>query len=610
MYAAYPMKRNTNNTTLLFRLFSVFFACLFPISSMLIAQQSNWQTHYERSGKLATPRYAATMAFVDSLRQHSPLIHTGVFGQSPQQRDLIYAVIDKEGLDNPEAIHASGRLLLMVQAGIHPGESEGKDAMLLLLRDMLVHREHLHLLDKVSILFIPIFNVDGHERFGPYGRINQNGPEEMGWRTTAQNLNLNRDFLKADSPEMKAWLGLFNKWNPHFFIDTHTTDGADYQYHLTYGLETGGNMTEPLTQWQEEVYLPFVEQKMDKAGFLIFPYVSFRNWHDPRSGLVLGLAGPMYSQGYTALRNRPGLLVETHMLKPYQPRVESTYAIIVSTLELLNKQVDTLGRLIAEADRYVASKAFRSKPFPLRFAPDMTDSTMVAFKGFEYRVDSSELTGGDWFVYQPDKPAVFSLPMFLKSRVTESVMLPETYVVPVQWTEAISRLALHGVKMFALPEARVFQAEADSFSLVEWHTRPYEGRHRMAKMEFKPVSRSLEMPAGSMVVPMNQPLAPVIAQLLEPRGNGSLLEWGFFDAIFEQKEYAESYVMEPLARRMLDSIPGLKMAYEARKIADPAFAKNSWAQLNWFYQHTPWWDNRYMIYPVIRLDTLPTLHEN
>ncbi|MDP3463892.1 MAG: M14 family metallopeptidase [Bacteroidales bacterium] len=604
------MKRNNTITNLLFRLFSVFFTCLFPISSLLIAQQSNWQTHYERSGKLATPRYDATMAFVDSLRQHSPLIHTGVFGQSPQQRDLIYAVIDKEGLDKPEAIHASGRLLLMVQAGIHPGESEGKDAMLLMLRDMLVHRKHLHLLDKVSILFIPIFNVDGHERFGPHGRINQNGPEEMGWRTTAQNLNLNRDFLKADSPEMQAWLGLFNQWNPHFFIDTHTTDGADYQYHLTYALETGGIMTDALSRWQEEVYLPFVEQKMEKAGFLIYPYVTFRNWHDPRSGLVSGVAAPMFSQGYTALRNRPGLLVETHMLKPYQPRVESTYAIILSTLELLNNEGTKLSKLIADADQYVASKAFRTKPFPLRFSLNMTDSTMVTFKGVEYSVSKSELTGGDWFVYQTGKPEVFTLPMFTKSKVSESVMLPDAYVVPVQWTEAINRLAMHGVRMFALPESRMLQAEVDSFILVEWHPRPYEGRHRISKMEFERARRKVELPAGSMVVPMDQPLAPVIAQLLEPRGNGSLLEWGFFDAIFEQKEYAESYVMEPLARAMLDSLPELATAYEARKAADPAFANSPWAQLNWFYSHTPWWDDRYMIYPVVRLDSLPHLHQS
>ena len=194
-------------------------------------------------------------------------------------------IVDKEGLVSPEEIRKRGRVVLLVESAIHPGEPDGKDAMLMLVRDIALTQKHPGLEDNVSILFIPVFNADGHERFGKYNRINQNGPVEMGWRVTAQNYNLNRDFLKADSPEMQAWLKLYNKWQPEFFIDCHTTDGADYQYVLTYKLETYGNMLPDLSDWQTESYLPYIIEKMQSVNYPVFPYVYFRRWHDPRSGL-------------------------------------------------------------------------------------------------------------------------------------------------------------------------------------------------------------------------------------------------------------------------------------------------------------------------------------
>lgn len=574
---------------------------LFSAASELAAQEIQWQTAYELSGFRATPRYDETMRFISQLDAHSDRITTASFGKSPQGRDLVYLVYDRDGLSDAAAIRKAGRIVLMVQACIHPGESEGKDAMLTFLRDLLVNGSMTKHFEKVSLLFIPIFNVDGHERFGPYGRINQNGPVEMGWRTTAQNLNLNRDFLKADAPEMQAWLRLFDAWKPSFFIDTHTTDGADYQYVLTYALETGGNMVAPLTQWQEQTYLPFIEKEMHKAGFPIFPYVSFRQWHDPRSGLVSGVAGPMFSQGYTALRNCPGLLIETHMLKPYKMRVESTRKMIEATLELLNKQSEELSKLISEANDYTASDDFREKPFPLKFEVNMLDSTMVSFDGFAYDITKSALTGGDLFTYDNTNAVTFKLPLFNHTKISNEVKLPEAYVIPPEWTEIIRRLQLHGVRMTKLEKETYLDVETYFFNSVTWQKSPYEGRHRVAQAQFETRLKTMPFAEGSALVPMDQPLAPLIAQMLEPRGNGSFLEWGFFNVIFEQKEYAESYVMEPLASKMCDSIPGLKEAFEAKKAENADFAANDWAQLNWFYSQTPWWDSHYMVYPVARI---------
>jgi hypothetical protein len=560
--------------------------------------QQQWQTDFERSKGLETPRYKETIDFLKKLDKASKQLSTGVFGISPQGRDMVYAVYDKDGYADPEHIRKAGRVLLWVQAGIHPGEPEGKDAGLLLLRDLIIHGRHKELFEEISLLFIPIFNVDGHERFGPFNRINQNGPKEMGWRTTAQNLNLNRDHVKADAPEMQAWLTLFNRWLPDFFIDTHTSDGADYQYVITYSLEEHGQMDAGLTQWQKEIYKPLMEKYMDESGFPVFPYVSFRRWHDPRSGLIAGVAGPMFSQGYSAVLNRPGLLVETHMLKPYALRVEGTKQIILATLRILQEHHQELAKAIRHADEYASTKEFNQQPFPLRFKVDMLDSSMKSFKGFEYEHRKSDLTGGDWFVYDNTKPIQMLLPMFDKSVVTKYIDLPIAYVIPVEWTSIIERLRWHKIRFKLLLSDTLINVRKYRFTRVEWAHTPYEGRHRISQMELVEFNEEIVFPAGSVLVPVAQPKARLLVHMLEPEGNGSLLEWGFFNAIFEQKEYAESYVMEVLARQMLDSIPGLKEEYEKRKAADPAFAASQQLQLNWFYSKSQWWDNRLRVYPV------------
>lgn len=574
--------------------------CLFLFSTVQ-AQNDPWLTFYEQSGMKGTPRYSETIEFLQRLDRESNQLSTGSFGTTPQQRDLVYAVYDREGLTDPDVIRSKGRIILMVEACIHSGESEGKDAMLVLLRDLVIRHQHEDLFKNVSLLFIPIFNVDGHERFGKYGRINQNGPSEMGWRTTAQNLNLNRDFLKADAPEMRAWLKLYNKWQPEFFIDTHTTDGADYQYVLTYGIETCGNMDQKLTDWQKNIYLPEVTRQMDSKQMPIFPYVYFRNWHDPRSGLLSGVAGPMFSQGYTAMRNRPGLLIETHMLKAYQPRVESTKEMILATLSVLSKEYLHLQNLIKEADAFTASKEFRLQDFPLHFQTDMKDSSQILFKGIEYEVDKSDLTGGDWFTYDNTRPIDMYLPIFEKVHPSTLVHLPEAYIIPAEWNDIIERLTLHGITMDTIQKDVSLEVERYIFTENEWQKNPYEGRFRLSKIKYETKVATISYSAGSVIVPMDQPLAKIIAHMLEPDGNGSFLEWGFFNQIFEQKEYAESYVMEPLARKMLDTVPGLRSEYEHKIQTDSAFAKDSWQQLNWFYSKTPWWDSHYKVYPIGRI---------
>jgi murein tripeptide amidase MpaA len=567
---------------------------------MSLCAGEDWTTYYEQSGYLRTPRYDQTMEYCRKLDQASPMVALSSVGKSGQGRDIPLLVIDRDGLTDPAAIHRTGRVVLLLQACIHPGECEGKDAGLMLARDLVIIKKYPGILDHVSILFIPIFNVDGHERFGPYNRINQNGPEEMGWRVTASNLNLNRDFLKADTPEMQAWLKMFSVWMPDFFIDSHTTDGADYQYPLTYEVELFGNMDPGLTKWAKEMFTPGLEGSMAQAGYPVFPYVDFRNWHDPRSGLVSEVAPPMLSQGYTSLMNRPGLLIETHMLKPYRVRVSSTYECVLSTLNILSGQGKELRSLISRADAFVSGPEFLSEPFPLKFRIDESDSVIADFKGIEYSTEKSMISGETWFLYG-DTPVTMKIPWFHRNVPSVTVNLPSAYVIPPEWETVIGRLEVHGVSMKRLKSPMKVKISTYRFRNPKWQSNPYEGRHPLIQFSCEEITEDREFPAGSVIVEVSQPAARIIAQMLEPRGEGSLVYWGFFDAIFEQKEYAENYVLEKMAARMLAEDPSIRTEFEQKKAADTAFAKSPDQILNWFYSKSPYIDQRRNIYPIARI---------
>jgi hypothetical protein len=575
------------------RIFSVIFVFLSIVS---FAQVDEWATFYELSGKKETPRYQQTLDYCKRLEMNSKWVHVTSFGKSAMGRDLLLMIIDNQGLSDPKSLHASGKLVLLIQACIHPGESEGKDAGLMLIRDLVINKKLAGLLDHVSILFIPIFNVDGHERYGPYNRINQNGPREMGWRVTANNLNLNRDYLKADAPEMQAWLKMFNTWMPDFFIDTHTTDGADYQYVLTYQMELYGDMDPGLTDWSKNIFLKDWSAQLEDAGFPVFPYIEFRNWRNPESGIEISVGPPMLSQVYTSLRNRPGLLLETHMLKPYGQRVSATYEALKTSIGILGQESANLKIRIRKADENVGGVEFRKTGFPLRFET-LNDSTLVNFLGVEYQKVKSEITGEDYYQYGKTR-TTFRIPYYDKTKPVLFAGLPEAYIIPVEWKSVIDRLELHGISVKRLSRDTTLTIATWKFSSPKWQTNPYEGRHPLTAFELKEISITRVFPEGSAIVDMAQPGAKIIAHLLEPKGNGSFLYWGFFDVIFEQKEYAEDYVMEAMAAKMLAADPSLKTEFEKKKAADSVFAKNPNAILNWFYSKTPYWDDRKDVYPV------------
>ncbi len=294
-----------------------------------------WLTHAERTDYRETPNYADTLAYARRLDEASPWIRLTEFGRSGEGRALPLLVVAKgDAGASPQAARRSGRAVVLIQACIHAGETDGKDAGLALLRDIAVTKAREALLDKTVVLFIPIFNADGHERRSPYNRINQNGPAEMGWRGNASNLNLNRDYLKADAPETRAWLRLWNEWRPDLFLDCHVTDGADFRYHVTYQFEQHENVAPSVRAWSREAFEGRIMPSAEAAGHLYSTYMVFRDNRDPRKGIDSFIASPRFATGYVpVVRNRPALLIETHMLKDHRSRVRGTYDLLRAALE-------------------------------------------------------------------------------------------------------------------------------------------------------------------------------------------------------------------------------------------------------------------------------------
>ena len=573
---------------------------LFMPSVHFAAAQEDWRTDYERSGGERTPRYAETVAFCRRLTSASPWVRYSTFGMSPQNRALPLLIVSKTGAFTPAAAEKGNQAVILIQAGIHAGEIDGKDAGLMLLRDILILKKDVALLDSVVLLFVPIFNVDGHERFGPYNRINQNGPVEMGWRTTAQRLNLNRDYMKADAPEMRAMVRLFNEWLPDLYIDCHVTDGIDMQYDVTYATELGPNLDRRIVQWVERSYLPPVLKAVESAGHPIFWYVFPREELDLSKGMGGGSAPPRFSTGYAALHNRPSLLIETHMLKPYRTRVDATYHILRGSLEAVSTSVSQLRSVVRAADRDRATYRDEAAPYVgLKHGLD-SSYTKRRFKGIRHRIESGGVSGTPHIVYTGE-PYELDIPFYDRIVVEDSVRVPAAYIIPPEWRSVPEVLAVHGIAFRQTVEVETLHVEMNRFSDIRLKDKPYEGR-QTASYKTLPFRTRQLFPAGSIVVPMDQRAAHVAVHLLEPRSEDSFAAWGFFNAVFEQKEYAEDYVMESVGKSMLQDDPGLRAEFVGLIASDTSFARSSSRRLNWLYLHSLWADSAMNVYPVGRLN--------
>ena len=583
------------------------------------AESPDWRTPTEVSDYRTTPDYAETVAYLERIAAAAPgQVKIENFGKTGEGRDLKIVIASKDGVFDPAAIHTSGRAILLVQNSIHAGEMDGKDSCLALLRDIVITKTKAALLDHVVFVFIPVYNIDGHERRSAYNRINQNGPEIIGWRGNGTNINLNRDYMKADAPETRAFLKMFHRWMPDFFVDDHVTDGADFQYDVTFSADATPDVAPETAKWLRDTVTPELERQLDAAGHVAFPnLINLNDDTDPAKGLNTMDNPPRFSTGQMILENRPGLLVELHMLKDYRTRVTGNYEILRALLEVMNRDTAKLIALNKQADADAAklgAHALGNAQFPLAVRWG-DETTPVVFRGYQYKRALSEVSGTMWVSYTHE-PWNTTLPLTNTPKITLSTTPPAAYIVPPQWTRVIDVLAAHDVAMRRTTIAWTGKVERYRCAGMEWQGPPFEGRHPIFAGESpgaepgrfgacKLTTEEMTFPAGSVVVTLDQRLSKVAIGWLEPEAPDSALRWGFFDPIFEQREYGEAYVLEKLARENMEKDPALMAEFERRVQTDARFAASPEARLEFFYDRSPWGQaNRVGEYPVGRLLSL------
>ncbi|MBI2249644.1 MAG: M14 family metallopeptidase, partial [Brevundimonas diminuta] len=537
------------------------------------------------------PTYADTRAWFDRVDAASDLIRIEQFGTSPEGRPIYAVIASKDG-----ATFDPSKPVLLAQAGIHPGEIDGKDAGMMLLRDIAFYGKD-GLLDRANLILVPILSVDGHERAGAYSRPNQRGPRIQGWRHTATNQNLNRDFMKLDQAEMQAVMGLIHKYQPDLYVDIHVTDGIDYQYDVTFGYNGEGGVwsrSPAIASWLDAAFKPAMYAALEAQGHIPGELVFAIDDRDPKKGLNDGGLGERFSNGWGSAAHIPTILIENHSLKPHEQRVLGTYIFLEQALKLLAEKSGDLRAAIA------ADRALRPAELPANFDSDDTPSRTRPFKGIRYETFDSIASGRPEIRWlgQPDAE-LWPMP-FYGSHPTLTLKRPTAYWVPSYRQDVIERLRVHGVQMETLDAPRT--VAVDMLRLVDPKVsgRTNEGHVPISVSEVRPEAHDWTFPIGSVRVPTDQPMGDVAILLLEPQSNESFFAWGMFPEVLNRVEYIEAYAIAPLAEKMLAADPALKAEFEAKLAADPAFAADGDARLAWFYERTPFYDQRYRLYPVGR----------
>ena len=558
-------------------------------------KEADLTTTFEKTNCLETDDYGGTIAYSKLLAKQFKEVHYQTIATTAQGREVPLLIVDENGYTKPKKIRKSGKTIILVESCIHPGEPNGKDAMFLLIRNMLRGRENGDLLKDFSFLFIPVLSPDGLANFSPFNRINQNGPKQMGWRVNANGFNLNRDFTKLDTPELRGFVEMFNRWQPDLFFDTHATDGADYQYVTTYSIEDFGNYDPNISYWLSRVWEPKIRTSMTNWNMPITRYIEFHPWGDPTAALFDESFSAMFSEAYTTARNCPGILLETHMLKPYKDRVLSSYHMIVETLRIICDNKESFKNALAEAKK----NDLTLKEIPINMQSDLNDTLWTDFLGYHFDTVRSDITGGWYYAYDTTRPETRRTMRFRATRPEKTLAVPEEYIIPAQYTEVIDIVKAHGFDMSFLKSEKNLKVSTYRFDNVEFAPRPSEGRCRVARFNAEEITKEVTFPKGSAVVKTSQNGIRLLMNLLEPEMQGSLFEWGFFNNVLQRVEYFEVYKMEPMAKEMLAADPFLAEQFNAWKASFPKDKHPSQYEiLNWFYERSPYCDKNYRVYPI------------
>jgi len=568
-----------------FSLLAIIFIC-----NNLIAQQCR----FEKTNGLESATYFEAVDWYKNLDKQSPIVLVKEMGMTDAGYPLHLVLVSKDGKFDAAQWHKQNKAVILINNGIHPGEPDGIDASMMLVRDIV--KGKLQLPDNIALAFIAVYNIGGCLNRTAFSRVNQNGPKEYGFRGNAQNLDLNRDFTKCDSKNARTFTQIYHLLDPDIFIDNHVSDGADYQHTMTLLTTQYDKLGADLGGWLKDTFEPQLYKSMAEKKWEMVPYVNFET-QTPDKGMEMFYDPPRYSSGYAALFQTIGFVPETHMLKPYKDRVLSTYALMQTMIE---KASSNATALIAQRNKAKA-EVIKEKNWPLNWSVDTTQHSVITFKGYEQGFKTSEATGLQRMFYDRTKPFTKQVKFFNTFKPSNFITAPTAYIIPQGWWAPIDLLKLNNVIVKQLKTDTIIEVEAYHIDDYKSAPRPYEKHHRNGSVKTSVMKQKIKFLKGDYIVPMNQPANRYLVEVLEPTGDDSFFAWNFFDAILQQKEGYSDYRWEDVAAEVLRNNPELKTKLEEKKKSDAKFATSSSEQLDFIYKNSPYYEPAHNRYPVYRL---------
>lgn len=551
------------------------------------------ETRFEKSGGTETGTYSEVIEFYQELANAYPSISLQEFGETDSGLPLHLAIYNPDGEFDLEKLKKSHSVML-INNGIHPGESDGIDATMMLFRDMA--GDSIASPKNTIVATIPIYNVGGALNRNSGTRTNQNGPKEYGFRGNARNYDLNRDFIKADTKNAQTFYEIFHYLNPDVFIDNHVSNGADYQYILTHLFTQHDKLGGNLGEYLQKKMMPALEDSLKAKDWDITPYVNVFN-EVPENGFSQFMDSPRYSTGYTTLWNTLGMMVETHMLKPYDKRVRGTYELMRSMIEITDAETSVIKDLRNQARR----KYLTDRSYNLTFEVDKENPSTREFKGFEGENLTSEVTGQERIKYDRKKPFTKEIEYNDNFKVTEEIEIPRAYIIPQGWWQVIDRLKMNNISMEALERDTLIDVEVYRIEDYETSETAYEGHYLHKNTTVSKSTREMKFRKGDYLITTFQDGARYLLETLEPAAVDSFFNWNFFDTVLQQKEGFSPYVFEDIARDLLEKDAELNKEFEDKKRSDAEFRNNWYAQLDWIHKRSNNYEESHLRYPVFRL---------
>jgi len=567
---------------------------LFSIQCLCSASQSSIATKFEQSKGTQTPTYFEIVEWWKKLDGISGKVKLLTMGMTDAGYPLHLSVVSNNGDYNFDNIRKNNKRIILINNGIHPGEPDGIDASMLLARDIVTGKYKIA--DNVVLAFIPVYNIGGCLNRSANFRVDQNGPEEFGFRGNSQNLDLNRDMIKCDSKDARAFTEIFHLLDPDVFIDNHVSNGADYQHVMTLLTTQSTKLGGVMGEYINKDFEPALYNLMKQKGFDLVPYVNV--WGDtPDNGWQEYWDSPRYASGYAALWHTFSFVPESHMLKPYEQRVKATYAMMQSFIEFTATNSNKIHYLREQTKQSVKTAV----EFPVKWGLDKSKYKEIVYKGYESGRKTSEVSGHLRLFYDRNKPYEKTVKIFNYFPPKECVKKPTAYIIPQGWWKVIELLKLNKVQMSQLKKDTLIEVEVYKIEDYKTSPRQYEMHHLNSDVKITASLKKVRFRKGDWYIPLNQSANRFLIETLEPKAEDSYFSWNYFDAILGQKEGYSAYAFEDIAAEYLKNNPEIQLQLEQKRLTDSSFAKDGRAQLNFVYQNSPWFEPAYMQYPVYRI---------